>query len=209
MTIYILDSNSELCAKYLDDNSLDSMICDMAQVLCNAHFHNPIKSGFVSCSWIPLSQKKECKWTRWIRECKANYLWLVDLLYECLMEYRYRLSGHKMYKVLCWARDNVPDLPNIVKNNTHSTISIGIKDCSNPIHHTTLPLVMPEKYLKIYPFRMINVIESYQAYYLAMLNKKIHKIDDMDVCKCSICDKAFKSKKFKWTNREIPQWLQL
>jgi hypothetical protein len=64
-------------------------------------------------------------WTQWIRECKANYLYLVELGIYCCREFHFRNekkcdskkvengddhcgAWHKMRNVIDWARDNNP-----------------------------------------------------------------------------------------------------
>lgn len=229
MTIYILDKDPKLCAQMLDDKSLDKMIKSIAQVLCNAHYidvdhrikdfyKNPSKSGghlygekgaitmenkFEES--IPLSESKNCEWSEWAYKCKANYLWLVELGLNCIKEYnlRFSLNMHMLQQArhckhpIEWARDNVPDLPPVVKyENGNQTRYILNRD------HTPLPLVMPKKYFKSYPYSLIHIVESYRNWYQAKMKK-------LSNCECSECKGMLALHDPQWTNQSRPEWLNL
>lgn len=116
MTIYILDSDPKKCAEYLDDKSLDKMIQDIAQVLCNAYrlrINSYYTNGIHVDNFSPLEienklkeiplttlsnlkkinrNKKIIYWSQWASECIANYRYLVELGIMCCREYHYRNS---------------------------------------------------------------------------------------------------------------------
>lgn len=209
--IYILDNDPKKTAEYLDDKSLDRMIKDIAQVLCNVQWLRTDISDNARADYIksiPLVRKASWNaiaWTQWVRECKANYLYLVDLLYECLMESRYRSVNYKgkYYKVLCFARDNVPDLP----SHCHSCALCynETKDgCKHFQETTPFPLVMPKKYLQKtlrFPWTENHTVESYRNYYQAKLIKKVFWCIPRT-------DQALKDHGIIWTNRNKPEWLK-
>jgi len=108
MTIYILDDNPVECAKMLDDKSLNKMIKDIAQVLCNVH-EERLNKAFKIINEAKIAEDEELRknmsfyqmeqlikydediplqyktnkflleWSLWARKCKANYLYLVEL----------------------------------------------------------------------------------------------------------------------------------
>lgn len=191
MTIYILSQDHAETAKWLDDKSLDRQIKDISQVLCNVYrtwcddtYQLFTPEYQFNTDTIPLkriSNDQQFKWFVWARDCKKNYLWLVDLLYQCLIEYRLRISGHKMYKVLCFARDNVPDLPEYFSGRI-----------------SELPLVMPKKHIgRIVMWTNNIAIELYRNYYQAKLESRFKNKHPCDVTN------------IKWTRRDIPLWLKL
>lgn len=113
MTIYILDNDPVKCAQSLDDKSLNKMIKDIAQVLCNVHRKIEFDKHYMYVTNIPLKPTDwDSKWSQWARECRANYLYLVDLLETCLGEYSFRKLPCKFYfkffNITIWARDNCP-----------------------------------------------------------------------------------------------------
>lgn len=186
--IYILSHDIKEIPKLLDDKSLNTMIKDVAQVLCNVHWkildfeHYELD---IPLDWSKKAFNEECIWTQWASKCKANYLYLVELLYECLMEYRYRISGHKCYKILCWARDNVPDLSIKTMSNLNCPkIQIEYRD--------HCPITVPKKYQVMrlnssqYGYDpKISIVESYREWYKSKLKGKVNV----------------------WTNRPIPDWI--
>ncbi len=226
--IYILDQDPKKCAEMLDDKSLDKMILDIAQVLCNVHH---IKSSeyckdgrivsdteyFSIVSKIPLSYKHDkgkitalLKWTRWARECKANYLGLVELGDNLLVEHEYRGGAWKgkernVVKAIFWARDNVPDLPvcgcKIESNDPEIQELMG---CGFPTP-LPFPLVIPKKSY-VYKnnrdtryalaLNAIDRIESYRDYYKSNITAYIRRSSGKSFAEPVI-----------WTNRSKPEWL--
>lgn len=126
--IYILDNDPKLTAQYLDDKSFDEMIKDIAQVLCGVHYF--LGKRIEEMPMSPHNNQSLIKWGDWARECKANYLYLVELGLECINEKATRFgitnpgfgnlvlndgirADYKLTrydKAILWARENVPDL---------------------------------------------------------------------------------------------------
>lgn len=211
MTIYILDSDPHLAAQYLDDRSLNTMIKDVAQVLCNAHWlfcritypefdaTNGAEYKF-NTALIPLKEKNIYNgWSQWARECKANYEWLVELGIDLDCEWTFRFGyepgkldkHHKLWNVLLWARDNVPDLPSCV-GKQRCTPDCTSTRCNWDNETKSLPLVMPNKYQNNVAYDQPFVICYYRNYYLAKLSKW--------------CGKKLM---YAWTNRKKPEWLSI
>lgn len=227
MTIFILDNAPAKCAQALDDKSLDKMIKDIVQVLCNVHWFDYYHEGTEGYVYknklkIPIKYKKlsDDLWTVWARECRANYLYLVELAELCSRELNYRFEGLTENKIdyeiiLLWAKDNVPDIYDphkIVCTNEFTLEHIKGKP-------TPFPLVIPKKCLDIdvkkysrwnSGLRLNDQISIYRNYYLARL-KQIFKYNKgilwMGLLKehgiCIECNKH----KVRWTRREKPEWL--
>jgi hypothetical protein len=150
----------------------------------------------------------KCKWSHYVRECRANYLFMVELGIALCDEHAHRFfkagKTHKIVKfekIMAWARDQVPDLPdwgNYKKDGTR--ISLG--------KPSPLPLVLPRKY-QYKGITKLDAIESYRNFYQSKIKQKIHKIDHTIGCGCPQCDEGFENKKPKWTKRERPLWLNL
>lgn len=143
--IYILSNDHKETASMLDDKSLDKQIRDIAHTLfmvnylyvCRQEQCDHLKlcqilkeTGFKHAKRNKDGYLVESKWCQWARECKANYLWLVELGTACLderfdrlgvFEERYehdtpyihclKYKELKVEKAIEWARYNVPDLP--------------------------------------------------------------------------------------------------
>lgn len=139
--IYILDTDPKKIAEYIDDNSLDNIIKDISQALCNVHYELQM-FGFDKTKEIPLDVSIDythhtIEWSLWATKCVANYEYLVELGLECCYEYWFRFVGkcpcceegyeeldciclplngqnelsHKMQKIIDWVQNNIPDLP--------------------------------------------------------------------------------------------------
>lgn len=194
MTIYILHESPEITAQMLDDKSLEKQIKDISQVLQHVH-----KDGYYK-NYIN-------EWAIWARECKANYLWLVELGLDCTEEWEFRFTyeygkatkHHKLWNTLLWARENIPDLPYVS----------GL--CGS--NSTVLPLIMPKKYLTGAAIICgvmddCDAVLSYRNYYESTLRKRIK------LCQgCCYEVKAGVEDPFcsnvKWTKRDMPGFLNL
>lgn len=220
MTIYILDNNPELCSQYLDDRSLDKQIREITVALINAHCKYTQKPIYTVRADTPIpARRPNHKWSQWARECKANYLYLVELADACGKEIYYRQRGKqkihdKYYPILEWARDNVPDLPE--KRVIGYPVGFGYPTGTREIPRQEVPLFMPKKYRlgKWYlqnPTRNpLNTeyckIESYRNYYTAKLNhQKVNAVKQAVKNIMTVKDNtAFFP---QWTNRNKPKWL--
>lgn len=203
--IYILDKNITRCAQALDDKSLDRMIKDIAHVLCNVHRDIEFDNHYMYVTNIPLPPKAGYeKWSKWARECKANYLYFVDLLCQCITEYHERINYgmkvsatnntyKKYFPILLWTRSNVPNLDKEINSIENNHIQLrGFNQNYKPF-----PLFMPKKYIlyEIIPHPLKSakgiigpaaLIESYRNYYKAKITKDA-----------------------KWTQRAIPNFIKI
>lgn len=133
MNIFVLDKDPKKCAQYHADRHVVKMPLESAQMLCTAHH----VSGN-DAPYIKTHVNHPC--TRWVRENKVNYRWLVSLGEELLKEYTYRYHKiHGSIQVIAWCRNYLPDLP-----------EIGV---------TTRPQAMDEKY------KSSDVVDAYRSYY--------------------------------------------
>lgn len=235
--IYILDNDPALAAQMLDDKSLDTQIRDIAQVLCNVHImviysirtDNILERG-ARINKLPLLFKysnQYNEWTHWARECRANYLYLVELGAMCSNEYCFRYedrSGlvklNKYHLAIIWAGDNVPDLPECphgyCKQDKYSdffgTINFQTNIpiyCKDKYSLSNLPLVMPKKYIRNYIFRELldsgsipEHILSYRNFYRAKFIRQYSKDYFIIGHNEEHCGGT-------WTNRDKPEWLKL
>jgi hypothetical protein len=160
MTIYILGDKTH---EELDDESLGEMISACAQALVNVHwFYFYTYAVCTTPENPPLKATEQDKWSRWARECLANYNALLAHAQACCEEYEdrfrcFRCSGagvelnlgewgdcpacnggcskpHKRQQVIEWCEQNKPDL---CKWRT---------DTMFPESAQPWPLVMPEEY---------------------------------------------------------------
>ena len=110
--IYILDEDTEKCAQFLDDKSLDKMIKTIAQTLYNVHYfplaeqneHYKISQLIKETGKMYSKRSKaikyqktaglmlDDKWTQWALQCKANNRYLIRLGIDCCREYHCRYA---------------------------------------------------------------------------------------------------------------------
>lgn len=218
MTIYILDNDHKLNAQYLDDKSLNKMIKDIAQVLCNVHWKHQRATYRYQKYNIPLNVKENKTWnvwTGWTIQARANYLWLEDLGEQCLKESFYRhaktqadgtrfIAPHKLEHIIRWARDNIPDLPRA---------SEGYRRHNNENFITPLPLVMHKKYREYAETydptdntREDLIIPAYRNYYQVKLTQT--QCFKHDACIYTKQNKCLQTQP-SWTNRQKPDWLNI
>jgi hypothetical protein len=138
MNIFVLDLNTDKCAKYHCDKHVVKMILETAQLLCGVHHViNQLNDQ------IPykLSHKNHpC--AIWARECLENYIWLCDLGISLSEEYKYRYGKiHKSKSIIEWCILNKPNL----KENSDMT---------------SFALAMPDE------CKTNNAIQSYRNYYM-------------------------------------------
>lgn len=227
MTIFILSNDPRETSTYLDDITLDKVIRNVAQVLCDVHHYDRepytphcakvcgdcVHSECILRRFVPMPYKETkdlFKWVIWAIECKANYLYLVELLDSCLSEHNFRFNKDednvfkkhiffkKFNKLFLWTRDNIPDLPegDIVLDSSISTLS----------RPKSLALIMPKKYQRLLPDQ--NPIEFYRNFYQAKL-KQFHNFCLVG-CTDRVKNMPFqKCPRIKWTNRKKPEWVKL
>lgn len=107
MNIFVLDLDPKLAAQSAVDKHVVKMPLETAQMLCTAqHLLNdgskqiPYKAAFVNhpCS-------------KWVRQSKANYLWLVEHGIALCEEYTHRYGRqHKCQDVIEWCQSTDPAL---------------------------------------------------------------------------------------------------
>ena len=132
MNIFVLDTCPYQAAQYACDKHVVKMILESAQMLCAVHPEGtaPYKRSFYN---------HPC--TKWVRESKDNYDWLIKHAYELCTEYTRRYGKvHKSEEVIEWCDENRPELPD------------------NGL--TEQPTCMPD-YCKVE-----SVVESYRNYYI-------------------------------------------
>jgi hypothetical protein len=206
----------------LDDVTLDKQIKAIAQTLCNVHHMKDTKD-------IPIQLHKTVKTNdvlNWLLVCTANYKKLIDMGLACCGEYNYRfeeikydeltrnishikINEHKLRHIIEWARDNVPDLPDVVlKADTNPDIPDYL---SSPytwrFKETPFPVVMPNEYKRIKPMDppLPAIESSYRNYYHANLKKQYVVCAGCQSCMFE-CDHYMSVP--KWTRREKPSWLK-
>jgi hypothetical protein len=140
MNIFILDEDTDNCAKMHNDKHVVKMILETAQLLCGVHWLVGSEAPY------RLSHKNHpC--SIWARECIENYVWLCDLGMSLCREYSHRYKHkdgtpkrHKSQDIIEWCMVN---LPNIKENGTM----------------TEFALAMPDE------CKVGNAVESYREYY--------------------------------------------
>lgn len=229
MTIYILSQDHAETARWLDDRSLDKMIKDIAQVLCNVHWYifipdldvisaGKIPPNLFQVSNIPLRfgmTQSISRWSQWARGCRENYFWLVALACVCLQEYKYRkqptgICGqaliygiHEYQEAIIWVRHNVPYLTERVKIKQY----IGAGYFGEIATDITPPVVMPRKYHALTPYSKPEDCGSSDGgleidvfeSYRNYYQARLNRKEPF---------MQFK-KKAVWTRREKPEWLKL
>lgn len=95
----------------------------------------------------------------WVRECLANFMWLVNLGLELCIEKQIRYPDnqpHICYPMLLWLRDNPPqsELFNTDRTNKITIPYVAISD-----------VWKAKVYIKDRP--LLSVLRSYQKYYRA------------------------------------------
>lgn len=136
MNIFILDTDTELCAQYHCDKHVVKMITEHAQMLSTA-----VRTVGFDAGYKVTHLNHPC--SKWVRYSIDNWLWLFTLTFRLHEEWQYRYNHpydkiHKSWEI---AR-NLPiptDLP-----------SCGI---------TPFALAMPNEY------KSENPVESYRNYY--------------------------------------------
>lgn len=136
MNIFVLDKNIKKAAQYHCDKHVVKMIVEYAQLLSSAHHLSD--SAFAKDCYKLTHKNHPC--AIWVRESKANYIWLYNLFNSLCAEYTARYNKvHKTYIEKGPVLQNVPDLS-----------WKGL---------TPFPQAMPEE------FRRDDAVEAYRAYY--------------------------------------------
>lgn len=131
MNIFYLDHDPAVCAQYHVDKHCVKMILEYAQLLSTAHRvidghpveeKNAIGHRLVRYYIGDYRDELLYKSTHinhpsaiWVRQSRANYLWLYSLFAEVIKEYTYRYGKHhaseSLLDVLSKPPVNIPDKP--------------------------------------------------------------------------------------------------
>ena len=86
MNIFYLHENPKTCAEMHCDKHVVKMILEYAQLLSTAHH---VIDGVPTIDCYKMTHKNHPS-AIWARENRSNYIWLVELLDNLLMEYTFR-----------------------------------------------------------------------------------------------------------------------
>lgn len=139
MNIFVLSRCPRTAARLHCDKHVVKMILETAQLLYTAH-HVVGTPDLPPTAYKKTHANHPC--ALWVRESRANYLWLVELGWWLCKEYQVRYGGSKVHKTewhILWLKSRVPFLPNVSQ--------------------TSFRLAMPEEYKHPDP------VQAYQAYY--------------------------------------------
>lgn len=131
MNIFFLDKNPKLAAEYHVDKHCVKMILETAQLLSTAHrVLDGVETTTVSNNrkkriWHLPDVREQILYSAthinhpsavWVRQSKANYVWLYNLFVELCKEYTYRYDKvHKCQRELIFLQlaripENIPDI---------------------------------------------------------------------------------------------------
>jgi hypothetical protein len=131
MNIFYLDKNANLAAEYHVDKHCVKMILESAQLLSTAHrVLDGIETTSISNNrkkriWHLPDEREQILYSAthihhpsavWVRQSKANYVWLYNLFVELCKEYTYRYDKvHKCQRELIFLQlaripENIPDV---------------------------------------------------------------------------------------------------
>ena len=89
MNIFAVDSDTEVCARWLDDIRLRKMVLESAQLLSNALYLWKVRRTDYGI-YKPTHLNHPC--TKWAAESEANFSWLFSLYISYCKEYTFRTS---------------------------------------------------------------------------------------------------------------------
>lgn len=167
MNIFYLDNNPSVAAQAMTDKHVVKMILESAQLLCTAHrvldgepvIQRSVNGRRLTRYSHPTLDDVLYKSTHinhpsgvWVRESKANYLWLYEHFLTLCSEYTNRY------------------------NRTHATYErLGILLRATPLSLTSAPFT-PIKLAMPKPYHLPDPVESYRVYYEA---EKLFKPSDI------------------------------
>ena len=172
MNIFILDEDQKLAAKYHCDKHVIKMILESAQLMSTAI--NIKSNNNVDNLYKTTHINHPC--SKWTRESKQNFDWLLELFNQLCIEYTNRYKKiHKCQSML-----------NIFKQHSHLFPNIG---------RTPFVLAMPEQFKSEYDgfdynhgFQKTNyAVSAYRIYYAASKYKfakwtKWHTYSELQNC---------------------------
>ena len=112
MNIFVLSPCPRTAARLHCDKHVVKMILETAQLLYTAH-HVVGTPDLPDGAYKKTHANHPC--ALWVRESRANYLWLVELGWWLCKEYQVRYGAHKTHKTerhILWLKSRVPHLPN-------------------------------------------------------------------------------------------------
>lgn len=139
MNIFVLARCPRLAARLHCDKHVVKMILETAQLLYTAH-HVVGTPDLPAGAYKKTHANHPC--ALWVRESRANYLWLVELGWWLCKEYQVRYGGGKVHKTerhILWLKSCVPLLPTVPQ--------------------TPFRLAMPD------PYKTDDPVQAYQTYY--------------------------------------------
>lgn len=143
MNIFILDSDTEKCARAHCDKHVGKMILESCQLLSTAHH---VLDGKEALRGLYAQTHTNHPCAVWTRETTMNYLWLLSLTKHLSEEFTRRFNKvHLSWRKLC----------NLVSQPPRRML------VNKTWHMTDHPLCMPDQY-KIEG----NPVQSYRDYYL-------------------------------------------
>jgi hypothetical protein len=156
MNIFYLHPDPVMCAQYHGNKHVVKMISEYTQILSTAHH----------CSGTTLDVALICKATHpnhpsnlWVRDSRANYLWLHKLLVALCAEYTHRYGKYHLYErdgriaLLAKPPRSLPNIP-----------------------QTALRLAVPDHYKSLPPlkaYRAFYANEKYAKDILVWRNRKM------------------------------------
>ena len=144
MNIFLLDKDPKIAAQYHCDKHVVKMILEAAQMLCSAyqrHFGEDKELYKIAFPKHPM--------TVWVGDSLTNYLWLLNLLNNLLIEYNHRYKKvHQTKKIHLKLLDKIDNITQMKD-----------KGFTDP------PLCMPDEY------KTDNFVISYRKYYIGEKKK--------------------------------------
>lgn len=199
MNIFILGESPKDSAIFQHDRHVVKMILESCQMLSTA--------SLIDDKLLPLLEELDISYDSfyksthmnhpcnvWLRESRANFVWLTIHLDALLVEYQHRFPGrvHKcsdLRYIFAGMSARIADLPHFKSKHRiagfYSCDSSG-NLCVNPAiqeyaaQHTPFPVCMAESY------QLATAVDSYRNYYVQCKIRQDH---------------------VKWTNRPVPFWL--
>ena len=112
MNIFILDDDPYISASMHVDKHIVKMILEHAQMMCTAHHLHP--NGNYDIPYKPTHINHPCN--RWLRDSKANYIYLYDMTRYLNNEYKFRYNKDPKQDHKSWLAIKdlpTPDLPDL------------------------------------------------------------------------------------------------
>lgn len=108
VNFFYLDKNPKKCAKMYCDKHVNKIMIEICQLLCNViHNNTDMNAPYKKCKNI----SEKLSPYMWANRSKSNYIYLLNLAENLLLEYKYRYEKkeHKTEKVIIWLKNNIPN----------------------------------------------------------------------------------------------------